>query len=658
MRKKLVAKGNVRRGDFIRVVLTETLPEEVPLIFSNDGFYKNQATITNMTSQALEFFEVLLSSERRYTKPYRFSVLRDNYTARRLSLVHPSAQLAVAKFYKDYDSLICHFSSKSPASLRAPVKVGASFFVRGTQSEANRFKAAGIDTVTLETTTSNPASYFAYNMINRAHEFFNSNDYIHLEKKFELFRTLDVSKCFNSIYTHSLFWAVADVETAKDNAQAVGFANDFDRLMQSMNYNETNGICIGPEVSRVFAEIIFSEIDKRIIDCLSNDGLMFRSDYEFRRYVDDFYIFAKNHVILDKVSSIVQTTLGDFNLHLNSGKVVTIARPFATPKSVIINEVNDALNVFLAKVLSYRVQGSERHAVPLRIWRSDALIRSFISQVKATCTMHNTGYETVSDYIVSALSKRVVELADGYSSEGAERTEAARECMIDVNLVLIELCYFFYTVNPTVRASLHVARSVITATRIFKNHFQDRLPHLSESVMRWTLDVAKSVARGGRHRELTAVPLEVLNILIPMSEVVANEPLVEDLIEESCCDVSNFEYFEIVTFLFLTGGRPRHRDLIGRLFTHARKIVDSGPGLFIDSQSIHLCFDLLTCPFLPLPKRASWFNRLRGRVGLQNLSVADSQAAVRSMESFPWFIKWDGVDLLKLLRKKELSAIY
>ena len=273
MRNKLVAKGNVRRGDYLRAVITDTLPEEVPIIFSNDGFYANLAKVEPKDSNVLDFVEAILDQKRHYTKPYRYSVLKDAFSARGLSLIHPSAQRAVAEFYRKYDSLICHFAGKSPASLRSPYKVASMFFVRGRNSNRNQHRSGDVDTVSLDTTVSNPASYFAYNKISRAHEFFDSNDYMHMEKKFNYFRSLDVSKCFNSIYTHTLYWAVADIETAKNNTSAAGFANEFDRLMQSMNYNETNGICIGPEVSRIFAELIFSEIDKRIVDTLRKKNL-------------------------------------------------------------------------------------------------------------------------------------------------------------------------------------------------------------------------------------------------------------------------------------------------------------------------------------------------------------------------------------------------
>lgn len=35
------SKEKVRKGDYNRVLITETLPYETPIIFSNDGLHRN-----------------------------------------------------------------------------------------------------------------------------------------------------------------------------------------------------------------------------------------------------------------------------------------------------------------------------------------------------------------------------------------------------------------------------------------------------------------------------------------------------------------------------------------------------------------------------------------------------------------------------------------
>lgn len=657
MRRRIVAKGNVRRGDAARAIVTDTLPEEVPVIFSNDGFYLNFTRNTPNNPEAALFVQSILDGQKAYTKPFRYSILKDSWSVRRLSLIHPAAQLQVATFYSQFDTLLCHYTSKSINSLRAPSKVGSTYFVRGTTSDSQRYRQSGVETVTLETTTSNPASYFAYNRYSRVHQFFDSNEYLHLEKRFRLFRTLDVSACFSSIYTHTLFWATADVETAKDNVKAAGYANSFDRLMQSMNYNETNGICIGPEISRIFAENIFAEIDKRTVDRLTAAGYVYKVDYEFRRYVDDFYVFAQSIPIIEAVTAEISHSLLDFNLTLNERKMVTLERPFATKISRIIADANTTLTEFFGKFLLLSRNEDHEYLIPKRIRKSDALIRSFTNSVKSICANHQTGYDTVSDYIVSAISRRVSDLADTYAYRPyAEDRDLDDD--IDSYMLLIETMYFFYTVNPTVRSSLSVARAVIIAARWVREHRMERSPHLTENVVRWTLDLARSIQRDSRHQTLAAVPIEVLNIIIPMHEVADGESLVDTLIEEVCKDLNIFGYFEIVTFIFLCKSSIRHRSLLELLFKRGQDIVADGLGPRIDSQSAHLCLDLLACPYISLERRSTWFNTLRGRCGLPAILRADAQEAVTAIEDHPWFIRWREIDLLAMLRKKELSDVY
>ena len=66
--------------------------------------------------------------------------------------------------------------------------------------------------------------------------------------------------------------------------------------MQLANYNETNGIVVGPEVSRIFEEVILQQIDLNVLSKLENSGLKYGVDFEVRRYVDDFSTTAVHHM--------------------------------------------------------------------------------------------------------------------------------------------------------------------------------------------------------------------------------------------------------------------------------------------------------------------------------------------------------------------------
>ncbi len=263
MPSKRKSRVNLNRADKWRVVLTDTLPFEVPIIVSNDGFYKNLHDTDKKSAHFKELIKALVLEDdgKGHTVPLRYNIVKDSRSVRTLSLLHPKGQAILAEFYQKYDELICEYASRGPFSIRAPKKVGCSFFVPSSVEDKNRYKNAMIDTTELDKLVRNPASYFAYSGFDRLYQFFASNDHIQLEKKFRYQLSLDISKCFDSIYTHSIAWATKSKEEAKENTFALSFGNQFDKVMQRLNHNETSGICIGPETSRIFAEIILGPVE-------------------------------------------------------------------------------------------------------------------------------------------------------------------------------------------------------------------------------------------------------------------------------------------------------------------------------------------------------------------------------------------------------------
>lgn len=135
-------------------------------------------------------------------------------------------------------------------------------------------------------------SYFQYERYGLIYKFFSSGDYLRLEQKFSCMMKMDIASCFYHIYTHTMSWAIKGKEQAKMSIRKDMFGNNFDILMRYANYNETNGIIVGPEISRIFAEIILSRIDVAVLNTLRDgaglNGLQVGVDYEIRRYVDDY----------------------------------------------------------------------------------------------------------------------------------------------------------------------------------------------------------------------------------------------------------------------------------------------------------------------------------------------------------------------------------
>jgi hypothetical protein len=240
MHSSNVKRGNIDRSDFARALLTDTSPTDVPIIFSNDGFHLNLRRRPRSEGLRRVISAMIGDNAERYTVPYRYRIRLTNTASRQLSLAHPAAQQRACKFYETYGHLLPYFCRHDAVSLRRPVKVGSTFFYLNPNADRKRYKGAAIDMLLHDETMRNPGSFFAYAGYDRFYKFFNSDEFVNLEKTFSIMRLTDISKCFSSIYSHTLAWAVKDVQHGKEAPSAVSFANDFDALMQFSNYNETS----------------------------------------------------------------------------------------------------------------------------------------------------------------------------------------------------------------------------------------------------------------------------------------------------------------------------------------------------------------------------------------------------------------------------------
>lgn len=145
---------------------------------------------------------------------------------------------------------------------------------------------------------------------------------------------LDIDNFYNSIYTHSISWAVLGKKEAKSiysknkntdiNIDCYEKLDEFDTRIRNMNMKESYGIITGPFISRIFSEILLANIDKR-----------FQSKkYKFYRYVDDYKFYFSNESDAKKSKKEIENILGEYNLKLNDDKTKFIEFPFNIKKDI------------------------------------------------------------------------------------------------------------------------------------------------------------------------------------------------------------------------------------------------------------------------------------------------------------------------------------
>ncbi len=310
------------------------------------------ASIEEPRRAAIQASEVSAS----WQAPARFVVRRDQLRSRNLDLLSLGSQIAVAYIYANFKDSLLYYSSRAHSSLRHPSRVNQHGRMLGSgaatgPNEQNRY----VETSSRKLNTYN--SFFAYEKYAFIGQFYDSPRWHALEARWTYLRRLDVSNCFASIYTHSFAWSTGTDLHSKSHLGKVSdfhrldLGRAFDSVMQRSNWGETHGICVGPEASRVFAEIIFQKMDLEIEDRVAAAGID-RKSYEFLRYVDDYFVYSSDKSTLEAVSRILESVLASHGFALNSTKTVDYVTPFTT--AISLKKAN--LKAFLKRSLPRKGQ--------------------------------------------------------------------------------------------------------------------------------------------------------------------------------------------------------------------------------------------------------------------------------------------------------------
>lgn len=458
----------------VRAVLTETLPFELPLGFTNENLFLSELKLGQMTVVQQHYLNRLRRPHNNYTKPYLYSINRSRRSKNTLGIIHPAVQLRMAIFYSEFEQTIIQACSKSTFSIRHPDEALRIYSKNSSKDVRKRWKSAlpGEHAGHVINTPYTP-SYFAYRKYLLLDKFFSSNEIIRLESRYSKLRMLDVAKCFFNIYSHSISWSLKDKDFSKKYAKNYSFEQQFDTLMQHSNYNETAGILVGPEVSRIFAEIILQRVDVELERTVAKRlNLKCGRDYDVRRYVDDFHLFSNDNDVLDKVEGVLSKILETYKLFLNSGKSEDVDRPFVTGISRLKFEVS-GICAKLETELTVALSSDEESPTEAR-----EVLRK--ARVSLDALRHIGGTERA--LLPSAMSEVFTTLSRIVRALGkltnSDLNEAQSEDLIarvkTVVRVLFYLAAIDYRVPPIIRVSL-ILKEVVKLSEKFSQPYRETI---------------------------------------------------------------------------------------------------------------------------------------------------------------------------------------
>lgn len=660
-----MGRFKINKNDKSRILLTELLPYEVPILFSNEGLYKyyQEKEKSYPPNLVIKLLDVKDSD---FKIPFSYDIKKSAESKRTLSLIHPAIQLKFIPFYQKYDALIIHLCSRSPISLRFPSKVATHFYFKNNQlKNSDKESSIEIEQSGFEKEQIYSSSYFAYKKYPLLLKFYDSYEFLRLEKKFKHLLQFDISKCFESIYTHSISWAVKDKIFAKANTYNKSFEADFDKLMQKANYNETNGILIGSEVSRIFAEIILQKIDLETMEKLKQKDLHFGADYAVRRYVDDYFVFTNDEKTGKEILREFQSELVKFKLHINASKTEISKTPFISGITIGRTELQNLLDDVFEKFIHY-----EEYEIPA-INGGDAEVKTrlefkdirnnnttanwIVRDIKSIIKKHNIAYDSITGLTLSRFKSILYKIYRNY--ETSELTEKKKESLTNFLLIIFDVMFFLYSMDYRVRAT-YIMTQIIISTNRFIAKCGDEVKHsISKKIYDETVYLIRNIKQDSGH-----LNVEQLNLLISLKDLGDDYLLEEDALID-LLDLKNqidhFTYFELSITLYYIQDKLQYDHIRKKIEQRIMFKINEDPNPFHKTELTCLFFDTVSCPYVSRLTKENLVEVAFKKIENTTPLVSDRNRVINYIAARNWFIDWNkDIELDSVLLKKELKTPY
>lgn len=714
-----------------RVLFSDVLPYECPIIFSNRYLYRflakylwvgeEQKVDDNITWNVLKqskrldekdanaFAALLFGCYEKGKRigmlqhrlndlfyPYQFNIAHKTNKNRTLSIIHPYNQWQVVEFYEQYKYSILYLCNQSKYSLRTPHKIAQYFYYR----DRLHRKLSGHESDKVElffNEYENLKTYFSYEKYSNIYKFYEDYRYQRAEKKFKYLVKFDLQSCFDSIYTHTISWATAggaDKVKVLPGYHGSWVGDAFDNLMQSVNARETNGIVIGPEFSRIFAEIILQYIDQKVEQELWEEKeLRHKSTYECYRYVDDYFLFYNDEKDRNLFMESLTKWLKEFKLQISPSKTEEFERPFITKVTIAKQRIESLLsNIFsipLWEEVESKLNAEEEEDKEYENSDKDRKIldkkfniylsaNSANAQIKATVRECGIEYRDIANYLLEKISQRLDAFLNRYeigfkkyerlmSKEDVNKNEVethaqrAQRKLTSYLVSLVDVAFFVFNSNRQVNTTLKLQKImnsiIIYAKRHgdFKVNPKVRFQTISKDIIFKKIqdEIALVLTTTDSHRNTLH---ESLYLLILAKELGSAYLLAPEVIK-SFIKNSELQYnlFACIILLYYYANHKCYDEqkalLKDEILKKYRLVAESERKR--NSELTILTADMMTCPFVD----DAYKQNLLTLIGITE--TKDQQMIMRFARKQKFiFTRWTMFNLNKELQAKISQEVY
>lgn len=727
-----------------RVLFSDVLPYETPLTFSNRYFYRfitkyklvvqedikekngkristgNYSVISTnnkLDSDGLNFASLLLGmpiSDGAKLKinsvfyPFQFNIAHKIGKSRILTVIHPLNQLQIVDFYEKYKYAILYLCSRSNFSLRKPVKVAQYFYYRD-KLHANLLGKKRESVELYFNEYENLKSYFSYQKYSNIYKFYEDYRYQRAEKKFKYLVKFDLQSCFDSIYTHSISWAVGG---GRDNVKLLpGYKGNwlgdaFDEIMQSLNARETNGIVIGPEFSRIFAEIILQNIDEKVENELRREKLFNKVNYECYRYVDDYFLFYNDKKEEQLILECFSKWLSEYKLCISPSKTVEYDRPFVTnvtKAKLRINKLvqsvgkqkiweHDDINLPIDDTLDDVDDVSNSTIEPkeevIPNVDLDKIISSKLSlyvdpnntiaEFKSIISETTVSYNDVANYTLEILGRKIDRLLTkfdiGYKTLSCtniqniadrdaiqNKRKSAQKQIVSYLNGIIDVAFFIYNANRQINTTLKLQKllnSIVIYVR--SDYKQQKEKHIRfddyfrNNILKKVQDELCLILKtAGKYSNAMH---ESIYLLVLAKSLGTRYLFTEDILKQYINNSGiKYNMFVCQVLLYYYGNHNIYKALKTELFDKILDIYKSVPTTERNrnAELSIMTSDFMTCPFLCKSNKIL----LLKEMGIKDPKIQESIINFAEQNRYI-FTKWTKFDLNKELQAKISQEVY
>ncbi len=363
--------------------------------------------------------------------------------------------------------------------------------------------------------------------------------------------------CFDNISTKRLGEAVKSEVYQKEHFGKHNFENKFSKLMESANFGRNDGLVIGPEFSRIYAEIILQDIDKKVLQ----SNLHLQGEYDVRRYVDDYFLFYNDEKVGDHILAEFERALEKIKLYLNESKVSRHRAPFLTGITMAKKDIQDIFSALfdtfdeskkgvkpdidLADNVDSQTDQPEEKITFIKYFKGPGVVANrLIRDIKAIVRSNEIEFETITGYFFTVIKNKIHEVY-GYSGTLDDNQQ---ENVLKFLLVIMDVTFFVYSMDVRVRSTFLVSQISILCCRIAKL----MKPVYGDEIIKKVQDEIIFTMKNKRADKVSS-GVEVINLLIELREISGDVDLVSEsdiskfIFNEETKNIQSANYFQIIS---------------------------------------------------------------------------------------------------------------